>query len=81
MRTEEEAVAMIDPVTLTHFFIRSLMLLLLRLLLLWVRASALLPVLLAVRLYSLLMTLLLGLIRAKKLFSFVLRPHLRILQA
>ena len=39
------------------------------------RARALLPELLAVRLFSLLKMLKLGTLAAKRLFSFVLKPH------
>ena len=73
MRTEEEAVAMIDPRNLDTCCTRSLTLPPLRLLPRPVRAWALLPALLAVKLYSPLMTLWSGTREARRWFWFVWR--------
>ena len=80
MRTEEEAVAMIDPRNLDTLLHRSSMQLLLRLLHRWVKVLVLLQELLAVRSYSLQRTLLSGLQEERKLFLFVLRHPQRISQ-
>ena len=80
MRTEEEAVAMIDPRNLDTLLHRSSMQLLLKLLHRWVKVLVLLQELLAVRSYSLQRTLLSGLQEERKLFLFVLRHPQRISQ-
>ena len=72
MRTPQEAVEMIDPRNLEHFFILSLMLLLSRLQHQSARVLVLLRVLLAVKSYSLLTMQLNGMQEAKRLFLFVL---------
>ena len=76
MRTEEEAVAMIDLVTLIHYYIHSSMLLHLRLQLHLERVLEHLRELLVVRLYSQLTMLRHGLKEERKSYLYVLR-HLQ----